>query len=93
MMAIIVALVLGLGTIVYALKDKGFRASGDHSGRSNHGVLVVGAWYATGVIGNDDFEPVPVEALTFIAPTGNTVNYLMVWTGARSISELLWCSV
>jgi hypothetical protein len=32
-------------------------------------------------IGNDDFEPVPVESVTFIAPTGNTVNYLMTWTG------------
>jgi len=83
-MAIIVALALGLGAIIYALKDKGFRASGDNiMAGVTIGVLVVGAWYATGVIGNDDFEPVPVEALTFIAPTGNTVNYLMTWTGAE----------
>lgn len=83
-MAIIVALALGLGAVIYALKDKGFRASGDNIlAGVTIGVLVVGAWYATGVIGNDDFEPVPVEALTFIAPTGNTVNYLMTWTGAE----------
>jgi len=83
-MAIAVALVLGLGAVGYAIKDKDFRTSGDSIlAGITIGLLVVGAWYATGVIGNDDFEPVPVEALTFIAPTGNTVNYLMTWTGAE----------
>lgn len=83
-MAIAVTLVLGLGAVWYAVKDKDFRASGDNIlAGTAIGVLVIGAWYVTGVIGNDDFEPVPVEALTFIAPTGNTVNYLMTWTGAE----------
>ena len=83
-MTIAVTLVLGIGTVWYAVKDKDFRASGDNIlAGITIGVLVVGAWYVTGVIGNDDFEPVPVEALTFIAPTGNTVNYLMTWTGAE----------
>ncbi len=83
-MTIAVTLVLGLGAVWYAIQDKDFRASGDNIlAGTAIGVLVVGAWYVTGVIGNDDFEPVPVEALTFIAPTGNTVNYLMTWTGAE----------
>ena len=83
-MTIAVTLVLGIGTVWYAVKDKDFRASGDNIlAGITIGVLVVSAWYVTGVIGNDDFEPVPVEALTFIAPTGNTVNYLMTWTGAE----------
>ena len=83
-MTIAVTLVLGIGTVWYAVKDKDFRASVDNIlAGITIGVLVVGAWYVTGVIGNDDFEPVPVEALTFIAPTGNTVNYLMTWTGAE----------
>ena len=83
-MTIAVTFVLGLGTVWYAVKDKDFRASGDNVlAGVTIGVLVVGAWYVTGVIGNDDFEPVPIEALTFIAPTGNTVNYLMTWTGAE----------
>ena len=83
-MAIAVALVLGLGAVGYAIKDKDFRTSGDNIlAGITIGLLVVGAWYATGVIGNDDFEPVPVESVTFIAPTGNTVNYLMTWTGAE----------
>ena len=83
-MTIAVTLVLSIGTAWYAVKDKDFRASGDNIlAGITIGVLVVGAWYVTGVIGNDDFEPGPVEALTFIAPTGNTVNYLMTWTGAE----------
>ena len=83
-MTIAVTLVLGLGAAWYAIQDKDFRASGDNIlAGTAIGVLVIGAWYVTGVIGNDDFEPVPVEALTFIAPTGNTVNYLMTWTGAE----------
>ena len=46
------------------------------------GLLVASAWYVTGVIGFDDFEPVPFESVTFIAPVGNAVNYLMTWTGS-----------
>ncbi len=82
--SIAVALVIGFGTIVYAVKDKGFRASFDNVlAGLTIGLLVCGAWYTTGVIGNDEFEPVPVEAVTFIAPSGNLLNYLMTWTGSQ----------
>jgi hypothetical protein len=80
----IVALVLGLGAVWYALKDRDFRTSYDSLlAGTVIGLLVVGAWYVTGVIGNDDFEPVMIEAITFVAPTGNTLNYLMTWTGSQ----------
>ena len=46
------------------------------------GALVTAGWYATGVIGHDDFEPVPVESVTFVAPVGNAIQYLMTFTGA-----------
>lgn len=82
--SIAVALVIGFGTIVYAVKDKGFRGSFDNVlAGLTIGLLVCGAWYTTGVIGNDEFEPVPVEAVTFIAPSGNLLNYLMTWTGSQ----------
>ena len=79
-----VAAVLGLGTVWYSFKDPDFRASSDNivAGIAI-GLLVAGAWYVTGVIGNDDFEPVMIEAVTFIAPVGNTLNYVMTWTGAQ----------
>ncbi len=79
-----VAAVLGLGAVWYSFKDPDFRASSDNivAGIAI-GLLVAGAWYVTGVIGNDDFEPVMIEAVTFIAPVGNTLNYVMTWTGAQ----------
>jgi hypothetical protein len=74
---------LGLGTIVYALKDKTFRRSFDDVFVAVVvGSLIAGAWYVTGVIGNDEFEPVPLEAVSFIAPAGDTLNYLMTYTGS-----------
>ncbi len=79
----ITAGVFGLGTIVYALKDKTFRRSFDDLFVGVViGSLIAAAWYVTGVIGNDEFEPVPLEAVSFIAPAGNTLNYLMTYTGS-----------
>jgi hypothetical protein len=39
-------------------------------------------WLITGVIGADDFEPVPLASLTFVAPIGEGLMYLMTFTGA-----------
>ncbi len=47
------------------------------------GLLVVAGWYATGVLGADDFDPAPLESLTFIAPVANSINYVMLATGIR----------
>ncbi len=77
------AVIIGLALLIYTLKDKDFRTSGDAivSGLVV-GLLVAGAWLVTGVVGNDDFDPVRLETLTFIAPVGNMLNYLMTWTGS-----------
>ena len=77
------AVIIGLALLIYTLKDKDFRTSGDTivSGLVV-GLLVAGAWLVTGVVGNDDFDPVRLETLTFIAPVGNMLNYLMTWTGS-----------
>ena len=75
--------VFGLGTIAYALKDKTFRGSFDNILVGVVvGVLIAGAWYVTGVVGDDEFEPVPLESVSFIAPAGNALNYLMTYTGS-----------
>lgn len=79
----LLALGIGVAAFWYAFKDQTFRKSRDNIlAGSVVGVLVAASWYATGVIGYDDFEPVPLEAVTFIAPTGNTLNYLMTYTGS-----------
>ncbi len=46
------------------------------------GLCVIGGWYITGVAGADDFDPTPLASLTFVAPTGNAVIYLMTFSGA-----------
>ncbi|MDH3378299.1 MAG: YeeE/YedE family protein [Gammaproteobacteria bacterium] len=74
---------IGLATIYFAFKDASYRNDSDNIlAAVTVGVLVAGAWYATGVIGNDEFEPLPLESLSFIGPSGNMINYLMTFTGA-----------
>ncbi len=46
------------------------------------GLLIAGAWYVTGVLGFDDFEPLPLEALSFVFPSGKTLEYLMFFSGS-----------
>lgn len=48
------------------------------------GLLVVGGWYVTGVIGFDEFEPQRLESLTFVAPGGNAMQFLMIYTGTTA---------
>ncbi|NVK17097.1 MAG: YeeE/YedE family protein [Methylocystaceae bacterium] len=48
------------------------------------GGLVVGGWYVTGVIGYDEFEPQRLESLTFVAPGGNAMQFLMIYTGTTA---------
>lgn len=45
------------------------------------GLLIPAGWVATGHLGADDFEPVAVESLTFVAPVGDTLQYAMLSTG------------
>lgn len=45
------------------------------------GLLVAGGWYVTGCLGADDFNPVPVTSLTFIAPIADALQYAMLSTG------------
>lgn len=46
------------------------------------GVLVVAGWAITGIVGKDEFEPTPLASVTFVAPVGESVQYLMTFTGA-----------
>ncbi len=69
--------------LVYCFKDAGFRK---HPGNILGG-LIVGAmvplgWWITGVLGADDFDPVPLFSFTFVSPAGESLQYLMTFTGA-----------
>jgi uncharacterized membrane protein YedE/YeeE len=79
----IVTFLLGGGLLAFCFKDAGFRASKrDMAAGLIIGLLVPAAWYATGVIGYDDFEPTALGSFTFVNPTGESIMYLMTFSGA-----------
>lgn len=47
------------------------------------GLLVPAGWLVTGVFAADEFDPVPLASLTFVAPIGEALQYLMLATGLR----------
>ncbi len=80
---LLVTSVAALLLLVYIFKDAEFR----RSGKLIFGGLIIGAaipaaLYITGVVGFDDFEPMPVEAVSFVAPSGQGLQYLMTFTGS-----------
>lgn len=48
------------------------------------GLLVPVGWWLTGVVGADDFNPMRLASLTFIAPIAESQQYLMLSTGTRA---------
>ena len=79
----LVAIVFGLGAIVYAFAGKSFRSSFDNIlAGIVIGLIIPAGWYVTGVLGYDDFDPVRLESYTFIAPVGETLMYLQTFTGS-----------
>ncbi len=76
-------LALAGGLLWFCFKDAGFRGSKrDIAAGLILGALVPAGWYATGVIGYDEFEPLPLTSYTFVAPAGNAIQYLMTFTGS-----------
>jgi len=74
---------LGGGLIIYAISSKTFRNSfNDILAGLVIGLIIPAGWYVTGVIGFDDFDPVRFESFTFVAPTGEALQYLMTFTGS-----------
>jgi len=47
------------------------------------GLVIVAGWAATGILGADDFDPTPLASMTFVAPIGAALQYLMTFTGMK----------
>ncbi len=45
------------------------------------GLLVTAGWYLTGALAQDEFNPMPPASLTFVAPLGDSLQYVMLFTG------------
>jgi len=86
------SLVVGLGLMGFALKDRRFRANLPQvAGGATLGLLIVAAWYLTGHIGHgenpDTLETVyfatntrTLESMSFVAPTAYSLELLMLWS-------------
>lgn len=48
------------------------------------GLLVTAGWYLTGALLVDEFNPVPPASLTFVAPLGDSLQYVMIFTGVSA---------
>jgi uncharacterized membrane protein YedE/YeeE len=67
----------------FCFKDSEFRGSKpDILAGLIIGLCVPAGWAITGIAGFDDFDPVQLASLTFVAPVGNSIQYLMTFTGS-----------
>ncbi len=67
----------------FIFKDREFR----HTPRRliagiSVGCLVVSGWLFSGWIFKDEFEEITPVSLTFVEPVGDSLLYLMIWTGS-----------
>ncbi len=71
------------GIAAWCFADRRFATSLPHAGGGAAiGALVALGWVVTGVAGQDDFDPAPLQSLTFVAPIGDAVVYAMTASGA-----------
>jgi uncharacterized membrane protein YedE/YeeE len=81
----IISIALAAALLFVCFASKSFRASPRNIiGGLSIGLLIAAAWYFTGVIAQDEFNPAPPASLTFVAPVGDAIEYLMIFTGTNA---------
>ncbi|MCP4184371.1 MAG: YeeE/YedE family protein [Hyphomicrobiales bacterium] len=79
----IIAYLVAVGLALFALKTLRFRQQPKRVLASVlMGLMIVWGWISTGVFAFDEFEPYRLESLTFSAPLGETIMYVMTMSGA-----------
>lgn len=79
----IVAATVVLALLWYCFKNADFRSSPTNIAAGVIiGALIPVGWIITGIAGADEFEPTALASFTFVAPIGESLMYLMVFTGA-----------
>ena len=94
----ILAAVIGGALAAYAYASKEFRSSFDYTlGGVVTGLVVVGGWYVSGVVGYVAEDPQSLqeafvatnsgrmESFSFVGPLAYTLEYLMFWTDKSKI--------
>ncbi|MGD9924750.1 MAG: YeeE/YedE family protein [Pseudorhodoplanes sp.] len=79
--ATVAAVVIGLAIAAFAFAHRGFRATPRFAITGVLiGLIVVGGWWATGIVGYDSFDTRRIESFTFVGPLGETLLYGMLST-------------
>ncbi len=82
MARIAAATVVGGILLIFALAHAPFRRSvGQIAAAIIVGLVIPAGWLATGYLGADPFNPAPVASLTFVAPSADSLQYVMFSTG------------
>ncbi|RPI47736.1 MAG: YeeE/YedE family protein [Betaproteobacteria bacterium] len=94
----VLAAVIGGALIAFAYASREFRASFDYTlGGVVTGLVVVGGWYVSGVVGYVAEDPNTLqeafvatntgrmESFSFVSPMAFTLEYLMLWTDKSKI--------
>jgi uncharacterized protein len=79
----VAAAVVALLFLAICFKDEAFRRSPRNIVAGvGLGLAAIGGWLVTGVLGADAFNPAPLASITFVAPAGESLQYLMTFTGS-----------
>ncbi len=77
------AVLVAAAFLVFCFKDAGFRRSLTNVAAGLIiGLTAIAGWVVTGVIAVDEFNPVPLASITFVSPVGESLQYLMTFTGS-----------
>lgn len=81
---IVLVILVAAGLLWFCFRNAEFRSSVHNIAAGLIiGVLVALAWYITGVIGFDDFDPTRLESMSFVAPVGDSIMYLLTFSGSK----------
>jgi uncharacterized membrane protein YedE/YeeE len=94
----VLAAIIGGAILAFVYASRDFRSSFDYSlGGVVTGLVVVGGWYVSGVIGHVAEDPNTLqeafvatntgrmESFSFVSPMAYTLDYLMFWTNKSKI--------
>ncbi|HZM35805.1 MAG TPA: YeeE/YedE family protein [Burkholderiales bacterium] len=94
----LLAALIGAAMLVFIYWSRDFRSSVDHTlGGVVTGLVVVGGWYVSGVVGYVAEDPETLqeafvatntgrmESFSFVSPMAFTLEYLMLWTDKSKI--------
>ncbi len=77
------AIAVAAAMLVFCFKDAEFRRSlANLIAGLIVGLSAIAGWIVTGIIAADEFNPVSLASITFVSPVGESLQYVMTFTGS-----------